>query len=163
MKLDTPITLRKPPETYHKGNRVEHPEFTLDELNPVYTVHTKSRYVGAYFEAASNDTRIEGTLVVVSPSEYSEEGSYTPNFLDSKLKEVLGSDPQSVLQGLYPKTVEQDPEGPGAILTNMIKSIGIVSSSSCSCCVGVGTTNSSSTDCNSTSCSTTCCSCNFGT
>ena len=133
MKLDKSITLRKPPETDHKGNRVEHPEFTLDELNPVYTVHTKSRYVGVYFEAASNNNRIEGTLVVVSTSEYSEEGSYTPNFLDSKLKEVLGTDPQSVLQGLFPKTVEQDPEGPGAILTNMIKSIGIVSSSSCSC------------------------------
>tara|TARA_B100001778_G_C18527521_1_gene601950 strand:+ start:403 stop:996 length:594 start_codon:yes stop_codon:yes gene_type:complete len=133
MKLNKSITLQKPPETDPKGKRVEHPSFTTDSVSPIYNIHTKSRYITVYFEPMDDGNRIEGTLVLVNSDEYSEEGDYSPNDLDIKLLAHLGEDPQRALQDLFPKTVEQDPDGPGAILTNMIKSIGIVSSSSCSC------------------------------
>ncbi len=132
MKLNKSITLQKPPETDPKGKRIEHPSFTIDSVDPIYSIHTNGRYISAYFEP-TNGNRIEGSLMVVSPSDYSEEGEYSPNDLDIRLLTALGEDPQQTLQGLFPKTVEQDPDGPGAMLTNMIKSIGIVSSSSCSC------------------------------
>ena len=45
----------------------------------------------------------------------------------------MGDDVAGFLRAKFPKTLEENPNGPGSILTNMIKSIGIKSSSSCSC------------------------------
>jgi|TARA_B100001094_G_scaffold327729_1_gene386572 hypothetical protein len=133
MKLSQPITLQKPPETDAKGNRLEHAPFTVDELNPVFQINLQHNYVSVFFEAKSPAERIEGNMIVVSGNQFTDDSVFTPSQLQIKLLEKLGDDPQATLQGLFPKTVEQDPDGPGAILTNMIKSIGIVSSSSCSC------------------------------
>ena len=133
MKLPKPITLQKPPETDPKGNRIEHAAFTVDELNPIFQINIQNSYVTVFFEAKNPAERIEGSMIVVSGNEFTDDSIFTPSQLQLKLLEKLGDDPQATLQGLFPKTVEQDPDGPGAILTNMIKSIGIVSSSSCSC------------------------------
>jgi hypothetical protein len=133
MKLPQPITLQRPPETDPKGNRVEHPPFTLEELNPIFQIHTTNKYVSVHFETKNQKERVEGNLILISGEEFDQEELYSPTALQVKLLGQLGNDIQSTLQGLFPKTVEQDPEGPGAMLTNMIKSIGIVSSSSCSC------------------------------
>jgi hypothetical protein len=40
---------------------------------------------------------------------------------------------QANLQANYPRTLEQDPNGPGSILTGMISALGIKSTSTCSC------------------------------
>ena len=60
-------------------------------------------------------------------------GDWTQAQVEAALKVKLGDDIQASLQAMYPRTLEQDPNGPGSILTGMIKTLGISSSSTCSC------------------------------
>jgi hypothetical protein len=53
--------------------------------------------------------------------------------LEKRLTALLGDDPSSVLRALFPRTMEEDPNGPGTQLSKMIKSLGIHMSDSCSC------------------------------
>ena len=60
-------------------------------------------------------------------------GDYTQSSIENKLRSELGEDPAKKLRSMFPKTLEEDPDGPGTILTGMISSIGIKSTPTCSC------------------------------
>jgi hypothetical protein len=127
MKLANKIVINPPPFTNNK-DEIEYPsalEFT--ELEVTYHDNPTQKRVTATI------SQIPGEIFLLDSDMYDQAGDYTQEFIESKLVVVLGDDPASYLRSRFPKTLEENPNGPGSILTNMIKSIGIKSSSSCSC------------------------------
>lgn len=128
INLDQPITLTPPPYTDNSTNKIVNPDpITLNELRVTYTDTPHEKTVVARIE----DT--PGYFVLFSGEQYTIMGDWTQAQVEAALKSRLGENPQQTLQSMYPRTLEQDPNGPGTILTNMIKSLGISSSSTCSC------------------------------
>jgi|LakMenEpi03Aug12_release.lakeMendotaPanAssembly.Ray.scaffolds.fasta_scaffold21732_5 hypothetical protein len=126
--LNSPITLNPPPYTDNSTNKVVTPEpIILNELKISYidTPHEKSVVA-----------RIDNTpahIYLFTGDQYDVMGDWTQAQAEAALKARLGDDIQASLQAMYPRTLEQDPNGPGSILTGMIKTLGISSSSTCSC------------------------------
>ena len=126
--LNSPITLNPPPYTDNSTNKVVTPEpIVLNELKISYidTPHEKSVVA-----------RIDNTpahIYLFTGDQYDVMGDWTQAQAEAALKARLGDDIQASLQAMYPRTLEQDPNGPGSILTGMIKTLGISSSSTCSC------------------------------
>lgn len=126
--LNSPITLNPPPYTDNSTNKVVTPEpIVLNELKISYidTPHEKSVVA-----------RIDNTpahVYLFTGDQYDVMGDWTQAQAEAALKARLGDDIQASLQAMYPRTLEQDPDGPGSILTGMIKTLGISSSSTCSC------------------------------
>jgi hypothetical protein len=66
-------------------------------------------------------------------AEYDSIGDWTQKQAESRVLEVLGNDIQRSLNDLYPATLENDPNGPGSILSKMLSKVGVKSSPTCSC------------------------------
>ena len=126
--LNSPITLNPPPYTDNSTNKVVTPDpIVLNELKISYTDTPHEKSVVA---------RIENTpahIYLFTGDQYDVMGDWTQAQVEAALKVKLGDDIQASLQAMYPRTLEQDPNGPGSILTGMIKTLGISSSSTCSC------------------------------
>jgi hypothetical protein len=126
--LNSPITLNPPPYTDNSTNKVVTPEpIVLNELKISYTDTPHEKSVVA---------RIDNTpahIYLFTGDQYDVMGDWTQAQAEAALKARLGDDIQASLQAMYPRTLEQDPDGPGSILTGMIKTLGISSSSTCSC------------------------------
>lgn len=129
MNLEKPITLRPPKYTNEKGNLVEPKAYTLSKLdisyinNPYKYQYSASIYgipiqVGLWF----NDDYIENQAHLKTSID-----------AENRLKQIMGDDPEKFLQNLFPMTLEENPNGPGSILSNMISAIGIKSTPNCSC------------------------------
>lgn len=128
IKLDAPITLVPPPYTDTNTNKVIQPDpIVLDHLKVVYTDTPDEKTVTARID------NTPGYFVLFSGQQYDIMGDWTQAQAESALKARLGENIQETLQNMYPRTLEQDPNGPGSILTGMIKTLGISSSSTCSC------------------------------
>ena len=129
MKLDKPVTLKPSPYTDQRDNKVVTPEpFMLDELKITFYDQEHAKVIGAQIE------RIPQQLTLFFGPTYDELGDdrSLQRFKD-RVKEMMGDDPQAFLQGLFPKTLESDPNGPGSILSGMISAMGIKSTPNCSC------------------------------
>lgn len=128
ISLPYPITIQQPPFTDTKTNKVVNPPpITLQNLSIIFIDNEESRSLSAQIKYLP-------TLLNLYENEYySNLGDYKKSQLEQRVLEILGNDPQKVLQSLFPKTLEQDPNGPGTILSDMIKTIGITSSPTCSC------------------------------
>lgn len=125
--FDPPITINPPPYSDGSGN-VTHPQpLELAKLNVSYIDTPEARTVIARIE------HIPNVVTVYSGDEYDAVGDWTQSQVEQKLVEILGSNPAVTLRGLFPRTMEEDPNGPGTLLSKMIKSMGIVMSDSCSC------------------------------
>jgi hypothetical protein len=126
--LNSPITLNPPPYTDNSTNKVVTPEpIVLNELKISYTDTPHEKSVVA---------RIDNTpayIYLFTGDQYDVMGDWTQAQAEAALKARLGEDIQASIQAMYPRTLEQDPNGPGSILTGMIKTLGISSSSTCSC------------------------------
>lgn len=128
MKLNNTITLQPPPYTDSSTNKVVTPDpIVLDSLDITYTDNPLSKTVTM---AVKN---VPSSVILLRGQEYDDAGDYTQAQIETVVKNYLGDNPQEFLQGLFPKTLEQDPNGPGTILTGMISALGIKSSSTCSC------------------------------
>ncbi len=127
IKLENKITIQPPP--YTEGDKVITPDaITTDELDVVYHDQLSTNTIVATF------ANVPGQFVVLKGDEYKAlNGEISHEILQYKLLMLLGEDVEKTLNNQFPKTLEQDPDGPGSILTNMIKTIGIKSSSNCSC------------------------------
>ena len=128
MKLDNPIQLRQEPFTDNQGN-VQHPDpFTLEELQITYWDQPFSKQIGVQI------MRIPQQTTLFSGEAYDALGDdRSLSVFQTKLKELMGDNPQAYLQNQFPKTLESDPDGPGAILAGMISAMGIKSTPNCSC------------------------------
>lgn len=126
--LNSPITLNPPPYTDNNTNKVVTPDpIVLNELKISYTDTPHEKSVVA---------RIDNTpahIYLFTGDQYDIMGDWTQAQAEAALKARLGEDIQASIQAMYPRTLEQDPNGPGSILTGMIKTLGISSSSTCSC------------------------------
>lgn len=127
MKLDQQITIYPPPYS-DSSNKVVTPEpIVLDSLDVIYCDYPSKKLYYARIE------RIPNPIYLYMNEEYDNAGIITRELGESKLKEVLGSDPARHLRALFPKTLEEHPNGPGSLLSAMIKTLGIVMTSGCSC------------------------------
>jgi hypothetical protein len=127
MKLKNKITV-SPPNYSDKNGKLITPEpIILDTLNVMYidNPHSQNYYVQI--------SRFPSPLTLYSSEDYNKSSPINKIDGEKKLQEILGDNPEKILRGLFPKTIEEHPYGPGAILSQMIKSVGIVMTEGCSC------------------------------
>lgn len=127
IKLESPITVQPAPYTDQNDKTITPDPVVINELDVVYHIHPKQKIAYATFN------NVPGHFVLFQGPEYDSLEEYSPESFEFKLLMLLGDDIQKTIQNQFPKTLEQDPNGPGSILTNMIKTLGIKSSSNCSC------------------------------
>lgn len=129
MKLDKPISIKPRKFTNDKGVLIDPKPFTVEVLNITYTNNPTNKQYSA---------SIYGIPVQVGlwfNEDYTNNEAHLKNSVDAedRLKHILGENPQEFLQNLFPMTLEENPKGPGSILSNMISAIGIKSTPNCAC------------------------------
>lgn len=127
MILNNPITINPPPQTDNTGNIINPPPLEFSILDVTYHDNPLNKVVSATIR------NIPGSIVLLQGDTYILAGDYTQSFIENKLRQELGDDPAKKLRSMFPKTLEEHPDGPGTILTGMISSIGIKSTANCSC------------------------------
>lgn len=128
MKLDNIITIQPPPYSDNSGKIINPSEISLDNLDLIFTDNPISKIIFARIQHLP-----QITIIIWDNTEYDQIGDWTKNQAELKIKTLMGDDPAKYLRSLYPKTLEENPNHPGTILSKMIKSIGIQMSDSCSC------------------------------
>lgn len=127
MKLSNEIKITPPPYTDHSGKIVNPPDIILNELKVIYC-DDQSR--NTYYAVVE---KIPTPVVLFDNEAYIQAGLLNKEVGEKKLSEALTEDPAKFLRSLFPKTIEEHPNGPGTMLSKMIKSIGIVMTQGCSC------------------------------
>lgn len=125
MNLQTPIVLYPPPHRDPKNNLIKTVPLTLNKLNIIYINRPDEQRYSITIE------HVPAQITLFYQNTYNE--NITPQQARQKLLEISNGDLQSFLQNKFPKTLEQEPHGPGTILSNMLSIIGIKSSPTCSC------------------------------
>jgi hypothetical protein len=126
--FNSPVTIQQPPYTDPTTNKlVSPPPIVLSSLDLVYNDNPSKKIVSAYVE------RFPFHFTVYAGEQYDSIGDWTKAQVDQVIADQMGPDPQAYLQSKFPRTLEQDPNGPGTILAGMIKSLGINASPTCSC------------------------------
>lgn len=127
INLQSPIIINPPPFSDSSG-RLMHPvPIVLSELKVSITDMQYQKKIFVKIEP------IPHNIILYKDSEYDELGEWTKQQIYDKLLSMLGENPANFLRKLYPKTLEENPNGPGTILSKMIKNIGIVITNNCSC------------------------------
>jgi len=129
MKLEKPIVITPPPYTNQQTNKVVNPDpIVLEELKIVYIDSPDQKKLVA---------RIDSLPYVLplteSDQEYDSLGDYSSSIRENLVKEKLGSDPAVKIRSLFPPTLEEHPNGPGTILSGIIKNFGISMTPNCKC------------------------------
>ncbi len=127
MKLNQTITINPPPYTDHTGKITQPNQIILNDLGLIFTDNIKAKTVHV------NITGIPMPLILWSANEYDSIGDWTQAQAEAKTLELLGDNPAVKLRSLFPKTLEENPNSPGTVLSKMIKSLGFTMSDSCSC------------------------------
>lgn len=126
MKLSLPISIQPPP--YSQNNKTINPEpIIFDSLNILYCDDPVRKQ---YFVRID---KIPQPVYLLYGDDYDNAGLMDRQKAEDKLREKLGNDPAKFLRSLFPRTMEEDPHGPGTLLSNMIKTLGIVMAEGCSC------------------------------
>lgn len=124
---DPPIVITPPPYSDQSGKVTQPADIVLSELKVTYMDTPHNKVIQARIEGIPN------IITLISGETYEQIGDWTQQQIEDGLKLLLGSEPAKYLRALFPKTMEEDPNGPGTVLSKMIKSLGIVMSDSCSC------------------------------
>lgn len=127
MKLGQKIVINPPPYSDHLNNIIHPDPLELEELEVIYSDYPSKKLYYAKINGIPNPV-----YLFINES-YDEAGLINKEIAETKLKETLGTEPAKYLRSLFPKTMEENPNGPGSILSSMIKSLGIVMTSGCSC------------------------------
>lgn len=127
MKLDNPITIIPPPVMNDSGAINQSTPVTLTELDVTYSDNPKNR---AYYATIN---KIPQLVNLFNKEDYDNAGLINREVAEQKLRSILGSDPAAYLRSLFPRTIAEDPHGPGTVLSQMIKSVGIQMTENCSC------------------------------
>lgn len=127
MKLDSTITISPPPYTDHNNQLVIPPILTMDYLDISYHDNPTNKIVSATIK------NIPGSFLLATGIDYEKLGDVNRSTLEKLLYDQIKENTQEKLRAKFPKTLEEDPNGPGTILSNMISSLGIKSSPTCSC------------------------------
>jgi len=127
MKLNQEISIYPPPFTNANGEIVNPSPLVFKELNVSYVDNPSNRIVNAIIQG------IPGPVILAKGDEYDALGEYTSAQIEQLLRDKLGADPAKTLRAIFPKTLEEHPNGPGSILSGMLSSIGIKSTANCAC------------------------------
>ena len=128
MKLEHTITINPPPYTDPNTNQIVNPPpLIIDVLDVTYHDNPLSKVVSATIR------NIPGSFILASGIDYEKLGDVNRSTLETLLFNLIKYDPAQTLRAKFPKTLEENPNGPGTILTNMISSLGIKSTPNCSC------------------------------
>jgi hypothetical protein len=127
MKLNEPITIYPPPYTDPNNQLINPPPVVMDFLDVTYHHNSTAKIISATIK------NIPGSFVLAVGIDYEKLGDFSRSTLEDLLYEQLKEDTAKKLRSKFPKTLEEDPNGPGTILSNMISSMGIKSTPNCSC------------------------------
>lgn len=127
MKLNTTITIYPPPYTDHTNQLVNPPPLVMDQLDVTYHDNPTSKIASATIK------NIPGSFLLAAGIDYEKLGDASRSKLEELLWINIKDDTATKLRAKFPKTLEENPNGPGTILTNMISTMGIKSTSNCSC------------------------------
>ncbi len=128
MILNETITINPPPYTNQTNNQIVNPPpLTFSVLDVTYNINPINKSASAHIRNVPN------SIQLLFGENFASSGDITLSFLEQKLREKLGDNPAKVIRGLFPRTMEEDPNGPGTILSNMISTMGIKSTPNCSC------------------------------
>lgn len=127
MKLNNAITIQPPPFSDNNGNIIHPPLLVLDELKLTFIDNNVNKTVNVQIVG------IPMPINLWSISDYDTVGDWTQEQAETKLLQLMGDDPTKFLRSFFPKTLEENPNHPGTILSKMIKSVGIGMTDSCSC------------------------------
>lgn len=125
MKLEKPITLVPSKYTDQSGEVITPQPVVLDELNIVYLNRPKTKQ---YYIAIEH---VPTQITLFQGKDYKED--ITLQEANAKFLELTQGNIEHYLQNLFPRTLEDDPYGPGSILASMFSAIGIKSTPTCSC------------------------------
>lgn len=127
MKLSQTIKIQPPPHSDSSGNIINPKEIVLDNIDLVFVDNPKFKTISAQL------TPLPISIMIWSGEEYNLIGDWTKSQAERKILELFGEDPARYIRSLYPKTLEENPNHPGTLLSKMIKSVGIQMTDSCSC------------------------------
>lgn len=127
MKLNETVTIFPPPYTDQNNQLVNPPPLAIDELDVTYHDNPTSKIASATIK------NIPGSFVLANGMDYEKLGDASRSVLEKLLYENIKDDTAQKLRSKFPKTLEENPNGPGTILTNMISTMGIKSTPNCSC------------------------------
>lgn len=125
--FDPPLVISPPPHSDHAGRVITPPDLIIKELRVSYIDSPYLKTIQARIE------NIPTPITMIMGATYDELGDWTQAQIEDGLKALMGDDPAQYLRSLFPKTMEENPNGPGTVLSKMIKSLGIVMSDNCSC------------------------------
>jgi len=126
MKLAKPITLQPPKYTDPASNTLmSPPPITTDYLEIAYIDNDATK------EYLMTIKYIPKSILIFNSEEYHD--NITKDIARAKFLQIAGDDIQLFLQKQYPKTLEEEPYGPGSILHSMFSSLGIKAGPNCSC------------------------------
>lgn len=128
MKLEQTIYIYPPAYTDPNTNKIVNPPaIAMDFLDVTYHDNSASKIVSATVK------NIPGSFVVASGIDYEKLGDFTRSVIQALFYDLIKENTAQKLREKFPKTLEEDPNGPGTILTNMISTMGIKSTPNCSC------------------------------
>lgn len=127
MKLNEIVTIYPPPYTDQNNQLINPPPLVMDELDVTYHDNPAAKIVSATIK------NIPGSFMIVNGIDYEKLGDVSRSVLEKLLYESIKDDTAQKLRSKFPKTLEENPNGPGTILTNMISTMGIKSTPNCSC------------------------------
>lgn len=127
MKLNNTIIINPPAILTPDNKLLNPPPLVLSALNVTYYDNPTTRIVAASIQ------NIPGQIILLKDQDYIDAGDYTQEFIENRLKHQLGSDPAKRLRDMFPKTLEEHPNGAGTILAGMLSALGIKSAPNCSC------------------------------
>lgn len=127
MKLDHQISIQPPKYSDQNGKIIIPPEIITDKLDITYSDNPTRKTYYAFISGFPTPVSL------LSESNYSSFPSITSSLGESLLREKMGTDQASFLRKLFPVTLEENPNGPGTILSGMISSLGIKTTANCSC------------------------------
>lgn len=127
MKLNQTIKISPPPYSDKTGKINQPQDIIIDTLIVSYSDTPSNKTVLAHID------KIPQPILLYAGTDYDTIGDWTQTQAEQRLLQLLGDDPATYLRKLFPKTMEEDPNGPGTVLSRMIKSLGIVMTDSCSC------------------------------
>jgi hypothetical protein len=127
IELKEKIIINPPPFSDNTGKTIKQPPLIFTSINPTILDNPLNSTVGVSING------IPKIINVIPKEEYSLNSDWTREEIENKLLTILGDDPASKLRSFFPKTLEECPNCPGTILSKMIKKMGIVITSNCSC------------------------------
>lgn len=127
MILNQTITINPPPHSDQNGQIINPPPLVLSVLDVTYYINPINKNASAMIR------NIPTPVTLLQTADFDSAGDVSISLLESKLRSYLGDDPATKLRLHFPRTMEEDPNGPGTILSNMISTMGIKSTPNCSC------------------------------